>query len=225
MWLYVGYEMVAAFGLRPSNTTSTGGKSLLCPTPYAIKMGLLDRIIRHEGVARGQEVFKRIRQAQVWAQVPPVVAVNRTFQKVQRSWDGKSREWTSTIAQREYCFHAGQMWLGIGALDSVETAEALAAWFSTINYFGWRGSFMQWVASELRQEAPSTAAFVNLSEPSSTLQFGGFLQRMDDMLPNASFEDVSVFNPKANGGRKSYTVILPYQLAYHGVNHTVYARG
>jgi hypothetical protein len=224
MWLYVSYEPVAAFGLRPSNTTSTGGKSLLCPTPYAVKMALLDRLIRHTNVATAQAMFPLIRSLTVWLRPPQAVAVNRTFQKVQRGWDSKTRAWTSTIAQREYCFHAGSMTMAFGDIPDAETTHDLAGWFSAVNYFGWRGSFMQWAGSEVTLSEPNTSDFVNLSTPAAALRLGGFLQRMDEMRPDATFEDVSVMNPKASGGRVSYTVVLPYQLAHHGPNHTVYAR-
>ena len=54
----------------------------------------------------------------------------------------------------------------------------------------------------------------------------GILQRMDDMRPDASFEDVSALHAGArDGGRRQYNVTLPYRLYHHGHNHTIYTAG
>ena len=45
MWLMADYEAVTLFSLKMSGATSSGGKSLLLPTPYAIKL-LVDAIPR-----------------------------------------------------------------------------------------------------------------------------------------------------------------------------------
>lgn len=220
MWLYINYEPVSAFGLRPSNTTSTGGKSLVCPTPYAIKMALLDRLIRLEGVDAAESLFPQIRDLVIHIRPPMAVSVNRTFQKVLRTWDAKSG-WTSTIAQYEYCFHTGLLTLAVEC-DATMVGTLLLG-FSAINYFGRRGSFMQFVEYRESDNVPDPrTGFVNASRSASPSIGIGFLQRMDDMRLDAVFNDVSIMNPKASGGRTSYTVIFPYRLHYHGFNHTVY---
>jgi len=226
MWLVVDYEPVSAFGLRPSNTTANGGKSLICPTPYAMKMGLLDRLIRFGGESYGREVFPIIRDLQFYIRLPMATAINRTFQKVLRTWK-KGEGWTETISQREYCFQAGV--LRIATETTPEFGDVLLQAFSAINYFGRKGSFMQWVSYD--NTTPFLPeGFVNASQPTMGL-VRGFLQRMDDMEQMivvgkeerpVVFDDVSVLNPKATGARRSYTVVFPYELAYNGQNHTVY---
>ena len=221
MWLVVAYEPVAAFGLRPSNTTSSGGKSLLVPTPYAVKMALLDRLIRYGGLAYGIDRFALVRDLTIWLRVPHAASVNRTFQKVLRPG---GNPWNETIAQREYVFHAGPMMLAFGDLDT-EMAGELALILPSINYFGRKGGFMQYAGHTEQPTAPTRSdGFVNLCAASDPDDVGfGFLQRMDDMHAGATFEDVSVFDkPRSDGGRITYNVVLPYQLAYHGFNHTVY---
>lgn len=223
VWLYVDYEPISPFTLRPSNTTSTGGKSLLAPTPYAIKMGLLDRLIRHIGIEDAGDLFPAIRDLTLYMRVPLATAVNRTFQKVLRNYDSKELRWTPTIAQIEFCVASGLMQLAIPMSDDSNINDMLVLGFSAINYFGKRGSFMQMVDINRIEDAPDNS-FINLCEANTQVIPQGFLQRMDDMLPDASFEDVSIFNPKAKGGRRSYTVVFPYQLEHHGSNHTVYQR-
>ncbi len=42
MWLTSEYVATALSSLKASSATSSGGKALLAPTPYALKMALLD---------------------------------------------------------------------------------------------------------------------------------------------------------------------------------------
>src|SRR5207249_1141555 len=41
-WLVARYEVVGLFSLKSSMATSSIGKTLLVPTPYAVKMALVD---------------------------------------------------------------------------------------------------------------------------------------------------------------------------------------
>jgi hypothetical protein len=224
MWLLADFEPVAAFGLRPSNTTSSGGKSLICPTPYAIKMALLDRMIRTLGLDYGLSRFEDVRNLHIIARVPLAVAVNRTFQKVLRPG---GNPWISTIVQREFCIFAGPLTLAF-EIHANEFAAELPGILSAVNYFGRRGGFFQLanVPVATLDEPAVQEGFADLSRP-ATAPGLGFLQRMDDMRPDAIFDDVSVMNPNprsSDGGRVSYTVIFPYLLERHGFNHTVYVR-
>ena len=53
MWTIARFASTSLFSLRPANATTSGGKSLLTPTPFAIKMSLLDVAIRVYGVEQG----------------------------------------------------------------------------------------------------------------------------------------------------------------------------
>ncbi len=221
MWIIVDYEPVAAFGLRPSNTTSSGGKSLLIPTPYAIKMALLDRMIRYGGLEHGIDRFPLVRDLAIWLRVPLAVSVNRTFQKILRPG---GTPWNSTIAQREYVFHAGPLSLAFG-LNDAAFGDELAFILPAINYFGRKGGFMQYAGHKVHPDAllaPASQGYIDLCSPTDTIGFG-FLQRMDDMRSDTTFDEVSVYdNPRSDGGRASHNVILPYRLAHHGFSYTVY---
>src|ERR1700722_18200764 len=45
-WLVAAYSPVTMFSLRMTHATSKGGKTLVVPTPYAVKMALLDVCFR-----------------------------------------------------------------------------------------------------------------------------------------------------------------------------------
>lgn len=195
-------------------------------------MALLDWFARNEGVDTAKIVFSAIRDLQVWWRGADILAVTRTFQRVFRgsgkgSLDpetGRISMWTSTIAQRELVMMRGEMSLALGPVDDV-MADGLSQALSAINYFGRRGSFLQLVALRQDSQPPDAVGFTNLSQPLPLDALGkGYLQRMDDMLPNATWDDVdNVNNPKSKGGRFSYNVLLPYTLRHHAFNHSVYA--
>src|ERR1700731_2134678 len=58
MWLLFEYEPTALFSLKTSRATSTVGKTLLTPTPYAAKMAFIDVALRH-GLAGDPESLVR----------------------------------------------------------------------------------------------------------------------------------------------------------------------
>jgi len=216
-WLVLEYAPVATFELRPSNTTKTGGKTLLCPTPYTIKMALLDRMIRYYGLDYGRDAFPVIRDLGVWLRPPEAVAINRTFQKILRP-PFKNSAWTSTIAMREFCVQAGTLGIAL-SLPGDDLLSALTEMATAINYFGQRGSFYQ-IESGYESDGPP-AGYVDATGPTQT-RLMGFLQRMDDMHPEATFDDVSAFNPRSKGGRVAYNVVFPYRLVANASNHTVW---
>jgi hypothetical protein len=222
-WLYLMYDPVATFELRPSNTTKTGGKTLICPTPYALKMAFMDRFIRVMGEEAGAARFPYVRDLIVYVRPPLAVALNRTFQKILRPGK-KGKIWQETIAMREFCIHTGALELVLALPEEAPPAFAdeLIQMAASINYFGQRGGFFQLLDAERHlDDVPDS--FTNLSQPPQQLMIG-FLQRMDDMEPDAEFDDVSSFNKQAKGARRTYNIVLPYELAYTAASHTIWQR-
>ena len=65
MWCIAEYEAVTLFSLKLSAATASGGKTLLVPTPYALKMALLDAACRTAGVAQAEAWWPVIRDLRV----------------------------------------------------------------------------------------------------------------------------------------------------------------
>lgn len=99
----VKYLPTALFSLKDSNATNSGAKSLFLPSPYAVKMALLNQIITVEGleilspkeveVSEGKkkkvelqesEAFERVRNAKISYYLPKGMGfcVNNTFVKI-----------------------------------------------------------------------------------------------------------------------------------------------
>lgn len=159
-WLIVAYRPITLFSLRMTHATSKGGKTLVAPTPYAIKMALLDACFRRfsatEAAAKAHTVFDWLKGREIRLRPPKHCVVNNTFVKV-LDW---SREpvngpFRNTIAYREFAFFAGDDLLvavGAGGL-SAEDRCVLVDLFAHINSLGKRGGFWQFVGSERIQGA------------------------------------------------------------------------
>jgi hypothetical protein len=242
MWTIAEYQPTSLFSLRPYTATTSGGKSLIVPTPFAIKMALLDVAIRTQGLAQGQALFSALVALQIAVRLPERIVVNNTFVKIQRYNDSVSKggaaareerlaqaiaggKWPyqPTIAFREYVQFAGPLRLAFGGMSP----DVLAPLLVQINYLGKRGGFLQ---LRRRPEAVGT-----LPEGLTLLTQGvgdsfllGTLQMVDDCGPSLTFERANVFEPGArirpNQDRIFHHVVLPYKLAQSSKGYSLYRR-
>src|SRR5260370_8091406 len=83
MWTVARYLPVAPFSLKPAAATSSGGKTLLAPTPYAIKMALLDAAIRTRGIEEGERLLPFLRDLSIAVALPDDLLVIKGFTKIQ----------------------------------------------------------------------------------------------------------------------------------------------
>ena len=94
VWLKAIYQPTTLFSLRLSWTTSTGGKTLLLPSPYAIKMAILDIALRTSGHQLGEAAWPWIRDLSIGVQLPPrrsfgrraVMATTASHSRSTRAW-------------------------------------------------------------------------------------------------------------------------------------------
>jgi len=133
-----------------SHATSKGGKTLLVPTPYAVKMAILDACFRRynakDAENRARSVFDLLKRREVRLRPPRHCIVQNTFIKV-LDWDRDrtSGPFRNTIVYREFAFFGGdqlQIALGVSGF-SPEEDNAIGELFAHINSIGKRGSFWQ----------------------------------------------------------------------------------
>ena len=70
MWTIAYYEPTGLFSLRPALSTASGAQSLLVPTPFAVKMALLDVAIHLYGVEQGAAWWPDMRALAVALALP-----------------------------------------------------------------------------------------------------------------------------------------------------------
>ena len=121
MWVLATYQPTTFFSLKPSNATSSGGKTLLTPTPYAIKMGLLDAAIRTGGIDYGKQVWEWIRTLSLAVHLPEHALVNNVFTRILKPTRSSDKDgFDRTIGYREYVHFDGKMRLGFEIRDDSE---------------------------------------------------------------------------------------------------------
>lgn len=233
MWYITTYQPVSLISLKLATATSTGGKSLLLPSPYALKMALLDVIIKTEGVDQGQSLWPTIRDSVVAIRGPQQIVVTNTFTKILKPMKGKpeldeetglTRSMINTIGFREYVQWQGELQI---AFQLKEELSEWQRWLTAIHYIGKRGGFLQATDVQSSGETlPNGFARMDLSS-SAEFRLDGTLQLMDDCGTDLGFEQVDIYsskNMRLGKDRILRPVILPYRVIASSRGYTLYQR-
>ena len=189
-WLVAAFSPVTMFSLRMTHATSKGGKTLVVPTPYAIKMALLDvcfrRFSQDTALPMARKVFDWIKASQVRVRPPKHCVVNNTFVKI-LDWNRDGIDpFRQTIAYRELAFFAGDDLLVAVSVESLshDQRQTLTELFAHINSLGKRGGFVQFNGAELCSgDLPD--GFTAMRAHLSTKQIMSYMltQALDDFGP------------------------------------------
>jgi hypothetical protein len=231
MWIVAEYEAVTLFSLRLSSATASGGKTLLVPTPYALKMGLLDVACRLLGVAEAERLWPQMRDLPLALQPAEKAVVTNLFQKVLRPrrnpvpfYEPDAGPFQRTIGYREYAQLVGPLGLAFEVAD-----EAQAVWLSDlllhITYLGKRGSFMQ-VRALPRQTDDLPTGYVMVGGEQRQFRLG-VLQMLDDCAPSLTFGRANIYSSeRVTVGKERIIrhVVLPYRLAQSSKSFSLYER-
>lgn len=240
MWVLAEYLPTALFSLRAATATSSGGKTLITPTPFSVKMALLDACLRTDGEAAGRALFPALVGLRVAVSLPDQIAVNTTFTKILRKNELKNikpadkgaaienalseGDWPfkNTIAYREYVHFAGIVRFAFEGL----APERLIPLLLQINYLGKRGGFVQlWSEPVVADDVPDQHTELTAGQPAGFPL--GVLQLLDDFGPNITFEHANVFSDKGitlGKERVLRHVVLPYRMARSSRSFTLYER-
>lgn len=248
-WVLTDYHAVSLFSLRPANATASGGKTLLTPTAFALKMALLNASIQTVGLEVGQQRFATIRDLRIAVQPPDTITVLKSFAKIRRpirlgSGDAREDEiadaldkghypFAPTIAYRELIQFGDP--LEAPQLNALRIACTMPdgnvpAWLVetllAVNYLGKRGGFMQVLAAPAKAEELGSS-FTEITRDSDTFAMNGTLQMLDDCGPAMTFEHADIYSSKriALGKERLLRhVVLPYRLARSSRGYSLYQR-
>ncbi len=232
MWLIAEYQPTALFSLKSAMATSSGGKSLLVPTPYAIKMALLDVACRSEGLAVAKQAWPWLRDLTVALRPPERVVVTNLFTKILKPRRTPAKPGTQhagplgkTIGFREYVHFGGLLGVALGG--TLTDAERLKGWLLQVNYLGKRGGFMQLLSPpELIETLPPDFVVVD-SDPTRPFLAQGIIQQLDDCHSSLTFEKANIYsgkNIRVGKERVLHHVVLPYRLARSSKSFSYYER-
>jgi hypothetical protein len=239
MWVLAEYLPTTLFSLRPATATTSGGKSLIVPTPFAIKMALLDAAIRTQGLAAARAAFPAIRAVQIAIRPPAQIVINSTFMKILRLKEIKTKaseksaaieeaqanhQWPfqKTIAYREYVQFGGPLALAFLGMSLEELSPLLLQ----LSYLGKRGGFMQLRRPPIGAES-RPGGYTDLTESPPDSFPLGVLQLMDDFGADMTFDHADIYNAKPirlGKERVLRHIVLPYRMARSSRSFTLYER-
>lgn len=221
--LVAHYLPTALFSLKDSQATNAAGKTLLVPSPYAVKMALLDVAARWQGVEAAKKAFVWLKSLEIRPSPPQYACVTNAFIKIQRPPKNPKpgEPFSPTIAFREYAQFEGELRVAfeVSALEP-EALETLQALLLRVNYFGKRGCFMQF--TQFSELEALDEGFVTLTGDPKTSS-GSVMHYLDDFGPKMTWDKVNVY-AKDKPDRETRAALLPYQLRRSSKRSSLYRR-
>lgn len=230
----VKYLPTSLFSLKDSNATNSAAKSLLLPSPYSIKMAVINQAVTIGGDfdklnEHGSLHFQFIRKAKISYYLVPNSAfcVNNAFVKILKQKEDKRSQkekesgktfepgFGSTISFREYIYMTQPIEIIFEVYDE-SAMNYLKKYLHKINYFGKRGCFFQFLEYN---DNPPQANVVRFSEAPKTL--AGILQKYDDFGKSVTFNQVNNFSDKPTE-REEEIWLLPLRSKSSSKSYTSY---
>lgn len=250
MWLLAVYHQVSLFSLKPADATSTAGRSLLVPTPFSIKMALLDCALRLHGEEAGSRHFELLRDLKIAVSPPPQIVVSNCFMRIHKPRREKSGQaetasesvageeglsagpFTRSVANREYVQYNGPLGLAIGGTETLDVA-LLTTLLAQVSYLGKRGSLFQLDSPpRTADRLPERQGYVELtSTDAAPHAAGSTLQVLDDCGPAITFMQANVYAERTRQhaitlGKERILrhVVLPYRLTRSSRGFSLYEK-
>lgn len=214
------FQPTTLFSLKESNSTNKGAKSLFLPSPYSIKMAIINQSITIGGdlpklEEKKSQEFGFIRDSKISFHIPESnnFCVNNSFIKIQEPVREGSG-FKPTISFREYVFISDSIEI-IFEVPTIEARNYLMKYLYKINYFGKRGCFFQFLGFN---DNPPEA---NVKPFDVKNGAAGVLQSYDDFDEKATFDSVNNYS-SANSKRKKQILVLPLSIESSSKNFTLF---
>jgi len=226
MWLEIIYKPISLFSLKLSASTNSAGKSLPCPSPYSVKMALLNAIITYDSLEAAQENFYLIRDLDLHFCLPETFVINNCMIRILKDNDKVSmtlraiNPFKSTVAFREYVYLSDKIHIAFDISNiSDKEVQFLQKWFAQINYFGKKGCFFQFSGFD-KKEALSNS-YVKVLDKSFP---PGIMFPMDDVDKKAEFKNMDNYDFKTKAKRTEKIYIFPYKQVEANKNYTFFKK-
>ena len=233
MWWEITYEPTSLFSLKASEATNAASKSLLCPSPYSVKMALLNAVCTYDSIKAAEDNFDLIKRLNMEFALPEYIVTNNCFIRVMQESRSETRKenpnimFKSTVAFREYLYLSGHIKIAVSRSPNLAEDELkfLKKYFAKINYFGKRGCFFQFKEISSSRIEELTSEYSREITDNNYFSDGRpkILNRVDDFEANVTFASVSNYT-KEKTQRISRIICLPYQVIKSSKSFTLLKR-
>jgi len=236
MYAVVRFHLVNLFSVRAVTTNAFTARTLVCPTPAGLKLGLLSKLIERDGVGRAQEHLEWLAPLRVGWEPPPLLAVSAATMTVLKDDSGRT-PLIRSVGMREYAHYDEPFGLTLGPIVSAERRADAAFALANLRALGIAESFVQplapptwrdeapggvvWLTSELRGEARDGAGGQAGGDArgearADATNRDGEAALLDDLGSAPSFERLSIYRPNERAyvprlgeDRRRTIVVLP----------------
>ncbi len=224
-WVRAEIKFASFYSYRVPNLSPSFSLSSPVPSPAAIRLALVDAVIRHTGkVDEGKSIFEMVRSARLEVQPPERVAVMKFFLKrlkPEKPTKGKQASVIPSTGIREYCLPSGPMVLWLETDERQRIDEAFC-WLRRL------GTTDSLVYCSVGNGTPDTAVCAKRAG-SLSLKTQNFMQRavftLNELKTDATFAQV---DPYAEGRRgqpfDKQLYVLPLVREQTGDNWVIYRR-
>lgn len=201
----VFYIPTTLFSLRDSACTASGAKSLFLPSPYAIKMAIINQVLTIESqdyFDKHIDKFDIVKNLRINYRVSGYLTANNCLIKIQKKRDQNS-DFNSTVSYREYIYASEPLEIIFDTdTDSDKSVKFLKKYLYRINYFGKRGCYFQFLRYSDSPSLPNVQPFdIHKIIP-------GIIQEYDDINKKMKFENVNSYSQK-NVIRDKKLLVIP----------------
>ncbi len=219
-WLVARFAPTSLFSLKASMATSSVGKTLLVPTPYSIKMALVDAAFRSGWGGDIGGLVEDLAETRIAIGVPEHAAVTHTIVKIRQERRPDKGEpkpsltpYLTAVAYREFVYlHGEWRWAFDLATMAERTASAIVSLLPVVNYIGKRGSFVQYLG--VSRVAQLDTSF---TQP--------HLAILDDFGPEANLDVLNSYSAtpiRRDKHRKFVKTLVPMGVVNTGPGFTQY---
>lgn len=217
MFAVAAFHLVGLFSLRALHANAFSALTLPCPTPAAVKLALLAKLLERDGPERAQETLDWLAPLAVWWRPPATIATTTCTVRI---WTYKGDRPGDPLdpsrGMREYAHMADPFGLALGRVPEPHW-EDLAFALGHLRALGIAESLVQPLAPATWEEAPPPG-YVDLTAEAGD-DATGLAVVLDDLGPAPAWERLNVYRvhersavPRIGMERVRRIVTLPYEV-------------
>lgn len=213
MHAVVSVHVPTLFSMRQIMANAMAARTLLCPTPAALKMVLLSTLIWRDGEGAASAHLEWLAALGVAWRAPARAALSALTVRTYKG-EGAGADLVSTVGLREYVSFSEPFGLALLDVPGPRQADANHA-LARLNSLGTRDSLVQ-VLGPPRWQAEMPAGFTILTTESDGP--GAVSAILDDLGPTPAFDRLNAYRPpgrlsiqRLGEDRRRLLVTLPYR--------------